>query len=491
MVNRRAEAKNRHMSEQGNSGLQTGMDKFFSALRGIGIRRRADDKWIAGVCSGLADRLGVDPVIVRAGFVLLTLLGGAGITIYLLAWALLPNELDQIVAQRAIRDADGGSIVVIVLAALALFGGSAFDGPWWSSHSGWGFPWSVFVTGLLIWWLVKRSGPRPDADERVRAQQVGNPMTTGSSPAARGASAPQTQVLPQGQILPQGQGSSQTQVVPQTTALPQGQGLPPAQNRNRMQWEGTPGFPAGQGLPQGAATQAGQVSSRTRVTPKARRRSGGLLMALLTLGLALATYGSLLWAGTFYAWTGDHTAIALAGSLAATGLLMVGLGVAGWRAGFAAFLAVVLAISAWTSSVIPSGIHVSGRIGDAVWTPTSFTGANDHTYQLGIGNGVLDLGRLPGQSLGTGPVPAPSPGITPTTIPASVGVGELKVIVPAGLTVKVIGHVSLGEILLPNDPGTSGQGGSDVNRSVVIGDGPTQVVVHAGVGIGQLTVVKE
>lgn len=237
MVLSPATAKNQNMSEQGNSGLQTGMDRFFSVLRGIDIRRRTDDKWIAGVCSGLADRLGVDPVIVRAGFVLLTLLGGAGVTIYLIGWALLANDRDQIVAQRALRDADGGSIVVSILATLALFGGSAFDGPWWSGHSGWGFPWGVFFTALLIWWLVKRSGSRHDADERVRAQQAGSamtgsPMTGSPSPAAGGTISLQTQGLPQSQVSPQTQVLPQSQVSPATQVLPQGQ--------NRTQWEGTP-----------------------------------------------------------------------------------------------------------------------------------------------------------------------------------------------------------------------------------------------------------
>ena len=111
-----------------------------------------------GVGTGLADRLGIDPVIVRAGLILLSLLGGAGITIYLVAWALLPNDRDEIVAQRALRDGDGGSIVVVIFATVGLFGGSAFGGRWWSGHSGWGFPWGVALTGLLIWWLVKRSG---------------------------------------------------------------------------------------------------------------------------------------------------------------------------------------------------------------------------------------------------------------------------------------------------------------------------------------------
>ena len=59
------------MSEHNTSRPQTGMDRFFGALRSIGIRRRTHNKWIAGVCSGLADRLGIDPVIVRVALVLL------------------------------------------------------------------------------------------------------------------------------------------------------------------------------------------------------------------------------------------------------------------------------------------------------------------------------------------------------------------------------------------------------------------------------------
>ena len=44
-------------AEQGITDPKTGMDKIFAALRGLGVRRRTDDKWLAGVCSGLADRL--------------------------------------------------------------------------------------------------------------------------------------------------------------------------------------------------------------------------------------------------------------------------------------------------------------------------------------------------------------------------------------------------------------------------------------------------
>ena len=96
-----------------------------------------------------------------------------------------------------------------------------------------------------------------------------------------------------------------------------------------------------------------------------------------------------------------------------------------------------------------------------------------------FGNGVLDLRGLPPE------------GLREAKLPAYVGLGDLKVVVPQGLTVKVVGHVGLGQILLPGDTGSDGQGGTDISRSIVIGDGPTEVVVDAGVGVGQLTVVKE
>ncbi len=53
--------------------------------------RRTDDRILGGVASGLADLLGVDPVLVRVGFVLLAFAGGAGILAYLALWAVTPE----------------------------------------------------------------------------------------------------------------------------------------------------------------------------------------------------------------------------------------------------------------------------------------------------------------------------------------------------------------------------------------------------------------
>jgi phage shock protein PspC (stress-responsive transcriptional regulator) len=54
--------------------------------------RRADRRVIAGVAGGVADTLGVDPLWVRLGFLVLVLGAGAGLLLYLALWWLVPRE---------------------------------------------------------------------------------------------------------------------------------------------------------------------------------------------------------------------------------------------------------------------------------------------------------------------------------------------------------------------------------------------------------------
>ncbi|MGK5680442.1 PspC domain-containing protein [Actinoplanes sp. URMC 104] len=56
------------------------------------LARPRDDRWIAGVCSGLARRFGVSPGIMRLIFVVSCLLPGPQFLAYIVLWALLPNE---------------------------------------------------------------------------------------------------------------------------------------------------------------------------------------------------------------------------------------------------------------------------------------------------------------------------------------------------------------------------------------------------------------
>src|SRR3954466_2600929 len=54
------------------------------------LQRDPAHGYVAGVCAGLARELGIDPLIVRIGFVAATPAGGVGTALYVLAWVLLP-----------------------------------------------------------------------------------------------------------------------------------------------------------------------------------------------------------------------------------------------------------------------------------------------------------------------------------------------------------------------------------------------------------------
>jgi phage shock protein PspC (stress-responsive transcriptional regulator) len=56
------------------------------------ICRPNHDRMIAGVASGVARSLGIDPLIVRIGFVVLALIGAAGVALYVAGWLLIPDE---------------------------------------------------------------------------------------------------------------------------------------------------------------------------------------------------------------------------------------------------------------------------------------------------------------------------------------------------------------------------------------------------------------
>jgi phage shock protein C len=61
------------------------------------LYRPRENRVIAGVCSGIARRFGIDPTIVRILFVASLLLPGPQILIYLAAWVLMPDESSTLV----------------------------------------------------------------------------------------------------------------------------------------------------------------------------------------------------------------------------------------------------------------------------------------------------------------------------------------------------------------------------------------------------------
>jgi phage shock protein PspC (stress-responsive transcriptional regulator) len=56
------------------------------------LTRPRNDRWIAGVCAGLARRFGWSPGMVRLLFLVSCLLPGPQVLIYIVLWVLMPNE---------------------------------------------------------------------------------------------------------------------------------------------------------------------------------------------------------------------------------------------------------------------------------------------------------------------------------------------------------------------------------------------------------------
>lgn len=57
-----------------------------------GLRRSLGDRWLGGVCGGLARFTGMDSWLWRLAFALLLILGGSGLLLYILLWILVPTE---------------------------------------------------------------------------------------------------------------------------------------------------------------------------------------------------------------------------------------------------------------------------------------------------------------------------------------------------------------------------------------------------------------
>jgi phage shock protein C len=56
------------------------------------LRRSRTDRWLGGVCGGMAASTGIDSWAWRLIMVVLALFGGAGVLLYVLLWIFVPSE---------------------------------------------------------------------------------------------------------------------------------------------------------------------------------------------------------------------------------------------------------------------------------------------------------------------------------------------------------------------------------------------------------------
>jgi phage shock protein PspC (stress-responsive transcriptional regulator) len=159
-------------------------NRFFEWMRAVDVPRRPG--WLGGVCAGVADRLGVDVVVVRGIVVVIAVLGGPVFLIYAAAWLLLPDLHDRIHLERLLSGVFDRAIVGIVgVFLLGLL--PVTQGIWAVGSSYWGGGgdvlsaigrtlWTLLVIAVGIWfvvWFARRT---------ERATITTRPATTDDQP---------------------------------------------------------------------------------------------------------------------------------------------------------------------------------------------------------------------------------------------------------------------------------------------------------------------
>ena len=86
------------------------------------LTRSSTDKVIAGVAGGIGAYFGIDAVIVRIAFIVLTFLGGAGPFLYLIGWLGLPREDSPSVVANALRGDSPHRFRSLTAVVLIVFG---------------------------------------------------------------------------------------------------------------------------------------------------------------------------------------------------------------------------------------------------------------------------------------------------------------------------------------------------------------------------------
>ncbi|NEN07864.1 PspC domain-containing protein [Diaminobutyricibacter tongyongensis] len=185
----------------------TGSNRFFGWMRSLGITRT--DGWIGGVCAGIAERIGIDPLIVRGIAVVAAVLGAPVLLFYAVAWALLPDRNGTIHAEKLVHgEFDTAMVGIGVLALLSLL--PFTQGVWWAGAQFWGAPtwpeailrslWTLLVIGLIVAFVIwaARGAQMPPwaggSTQNPRTASAGSAGPGYGSPAATAATATATTV---------------------------------------------------------------------------------------------------------------------------------------------------------------------------------------------------------------------------------------------------------------------------------------------------------
>ncbi|MFE4666358.1 PspC domain-containing protein [Streptomyces sp. NPDC056716] len=416
------------------------------------FRRDRRHKLLAGVCAGLGRQCDMDPVIFRITLAVLSATGGIGLIFYGFAWLLIPYEDEE---ENEIRKLFTGRVDGQALAAVlfALVGCGAFLTMLNNSSV---LTFAVILSLLLAgagYWSQRRGAPRPDP---LAAQAAAD-------------APPEPKAPPVGSAYP----SWWRDPIVKDGAHVGGTGY---------LWG--PRDPRQRDFAAAVNITLGNVAAGTRpdraphpAPPKSRgpRWIGGWTFLFALVAGAL---------GTQLTWAEHPLGTSLQTGLACA-MLVFGLGIAvssllGRTGAGSVFMAVLTAGLLAGAAALPK--DVSTEWTRTTWQPAAVAQV-EREYNLGTGQGTLDLSQVDvakGQTVSTR---------------AEVGVGRLRVIVPADATVRVSVDVGLGDMQLPGEKQQDVDVAPGKFRQMTLP--PTQDAKNAGtlelhlqVGVGQAEVSR-
>src|SRR5262245_43982561 len=412
--------------------------------------REPEDRMVGGVCSGVADALGLDVTLVRVATVALTLITQWTIVAYLVALFLVPERRADEPRMRTEYDgplahAHPAVVVAAVVVAIALLGDA-----WWLHP----IPAALALVGLGVW-LVTRdraSGPQQSNARGGHGTTMSSDVVDSppSDVTAEQPTAEQPSTGPPGEPSPPGSAWSPGASADDTLAEPLYDPTEPVD-----EWYTVPTTPAS--APPVPAPPPPSPAFAPIVTA-VLLVGGGLLWLLDSLGAV-----DVGWRGAM-----------------AVGLVLVGvtLLVATWwgRASGLIGLAVLLTVLVVADEAVP--VPLNAGIGDRTVVVTTAAEADDH-QQLLIGDLTVDLTGVPAQSG------------TTQDVEVSVGIGQLQVIVPRDATVTAEATLRAGELNWPGRPASTLESGVDVDRTFSLQGDPGGPRLHLDLtmGLGNVEVI--
>ncbi len=442
------------------------------AARRSPLRRSNSDRVVAGVAGGVARHFGIDPVIIRLAFVVITLIGaGSGLLLYLIAWLVIPRE-DQ--HESAAMDALRGGrrpgsrsflALVLLVGAILILSSSFVWWPVFGIGDGLFVPLLILAAGvaLLVWptngserharwhmdrgdWDTERAAFRDEWQQEREAWQASRRHWRHGY--RRGFDATAATTTSGADTDETTDGNTGSDIPPPTPPTPPAPPTPPV-------------------VPPVDAPAPPPPVPPTPPSPRERPFVGPLTVAVLLLFTGATVFAQRV------GWVDVDVAVFLGICLLIVGVALVTTAFFG-RARGLIWLGVMVLPVAWAASAVD--IDWYDGIGEEDVRVTDLADLDDE-YRWGIGEFQVDLSDLDLE----GETRRVAVGLT---------IGELTVFVPDDVEVDIDLDGSIGEILVTDRLDRRVDNGLDLSLDRTTGDADGGTLeLDVDLGIGQAEVI--